>query len=167
MPTPGAWKACPLDHHLDTEITGLTEGFLFHWTSEIQYSIYIQYNTISVQFLVDFLSVQCMSTWHIVSKADRGQRDDHKVERLQKRPVLHFLKHNCWHSKEDQTTHQDGENRWNHTHRGWPDLTFLKGRKSTASLMIMNSDPNMSFLPQIGMDHGCYDCNCLITTITG
>lgn len=44
-----------------------------------------------------------MNTWYIISKAHCGESDDHKVECLQKFPVLHFLKHDCWHSEEDQT----------------------------------------------------------------
>ena len=54
--------------------------------------------------------VLCVSTWNVVSEADSGESDDHKVERLQKGPFLHFLKHDSWHGEEDQTTNQDGEN---------------------------------------------------------
>lgn len=69
-------------------------------------------------------------TWYIVSEANSGERDDHEVQRLQERPVLHFLKHDCRHSEEDQTADEDGENRWDYTHSREADLMFLKERKN-------------------------------------
>lgn len=79
----------------------------------------------SCWFLVCTLCA-CVSTWYIVSKTNSGESDDHKVERLQNRPFLHSLKHDCWHCEEDQTTNQNRENGRNHTHRGRPDLPFLR-----------------------------------------
>lgn len=77
--------------------------------------------------------VQCLSgtkcslhTCYVVSEADRGQGDDHKVERLQKGPVLHFLKHQRWHGEEDQTANQDGQNSRHDPYIGGTDPPLLR-----------------------------------------
>lgn len=67
-------------------------------------------------------------TWYVVSEANRGEGDHHEVQRLQKRPLLHPLEHECRHSEEDQATQQDGENCWNHPHGGRPHFAFLRER---------------------------------------
>lgn len=50
-------------------------------------------------------------TWYVVSEANSGEGDDHEVERLQKRPVLHPLKHERRHGEEDHAADQDGQHR--------------------------------------------------------
>lgn len=50
------------------------------------------------------------STWYIVSEANSGESDDHKVEGLEKEPVLHLLEYHRWHGEEDQTADQNGQN---------------------------------------------------------
>lgn len=43
----------------------------------------------------------CAITWYVVPKANSGEGDDHEVERLQNRPVLHPLEHEGGHGEED------------------------------------------------------------------
>lgn len=70
-------------------------------------------------------------TWYVVSEANSGEGDDHEVERLQKRPVLHPLKHERGHGEEDQAADEDGQHRRDQTHRRRTDLTLLREERLT------------------------------------
>lgn len=59
----------------------------------------------------DLWRLSASLTWYVVSEANSGEGDDHEVERLQERPVLHPLEHERRHGEEDQAADQDGQHR--------------------------------------------------------
>lgn len=83
--------------------------------------------TLQILYCPKCVQFTSLHTCYVVSKADRGEGDDHKVERLQKGPVLHFLKHQRWHGEEDQTANQDGQNGRHDPHISGTDPPLLRG----------------------------------------